>query len=309
MENVRFSHFHNHSQFSILQATSEVKGLISKAAKMGMPAVGLTDNGNMMAAFHFVEAGIKHNKGVNSQIKELKTKMSTPGADLTDIADWEEEVKQLDKKIVKPVLGVDFYICKDHLDKSFKDNGYSVPLLAKNKAGYHNLAKMSSEAHVNGFYYVPRIDRDVVEAHKDNLIALTGGLLGEIPSKILNEGEEKAEEAFQWWHKQFGEDFYVELCRHGLEEEKLVNETLLRFAKKNNVKYIAANNSFYLDKEDEEAHDILLCVKKARKNRPRSGEEEDIDLDFRSMNSISNLKMRLWNCLKIIPKLSQPPMR
>jgi len=261
LTNVRFSHLHNHSQFSILQATSEVKGLIAKAAEMGMPAVGLTDNGNMMAAFHFIEAGIAHNKEFNEKIKALKARMAVKGADLTNVADWEQEVEQLEKKIVKPVLGVDFYVCKDHLDKSFKDNGFSVPLLAKNKSGYHNLAKMSSEAHVNGFYYVPRIDRDVILAHKDNLIALTGGLLGEIPAKILNEGEEKAEEAFKWWHEQFGEDFYVELCRHGLEEEQLVNETLLRFAKKYGVKYIAANNSFYLDQDDSEAHDILLCVK------------------------------------------------
>ena len=173
--------------------------------------------------------------------------------------------KGLEKKTVKPVLGVDFYVCKDHLDKSFKDNGFSVPLLAKNKAGYHNLAKMSSEAHVNGFYYVPRIDREVVLEYKDNLIALTGGLLGEIPAKILNEGEEKAEEAFKWWHNEFGEDFYVELCRHGLEEENLVNETLLRFAKKYGVKYIAANNTFYLDQADSEAHDISLCVKEGEK--------------------------------------------
>ena len=265
LENVSFSHFHNHSQFSILQATSEVKGLIAKAAEMEMPVVGLTDNGNMMAAFHFVEAGIKHNKEVKGQIEDLKTKMSAQGADLTEVANWEEDIKGLEKKTVKPVLGVDFYVCKDHLDKSFKDNGFSVPLLAKNKAGYHNLAKMSSEAHVNGFYYVPRIDREVVLEYKDNLIALTGGLLGEIPAKILNEGEEKAEEAFKWWHNEFGEDFYVELCRHGLEEENLVNETLLRFAKKYGVKYIAANNTFYLDQEDSEAHDILLCVKEGEK--------------------------------------------
>ena len=120
---------------------------------------------------------------------------------------------------------------------------------------------MASYANIEGFYYVPRIDKEVLVQYKCDLIATTGGLWGEIPFLILNVGETQAEEAFIWWKEQFGDDFYVELNRHGIPEEEKVNEVLLEFAKKYNVKYFAANNTYYNDKADAKAHDILLCVK------------------------------------------------
>ena len=138
-------------------------------------------------------------------------------------------------------------------------------MLAKNKNGYHNISRMSSAGHVEGFYYVPRIDKDVVEKFKEDVIVLTGGVDGEIPQMILNVGIKQAEESFVWWHTTFGEDFYVELNRHGLDEERLVNDTLLKFAKKYGVKCIAANNNFYLEQESSVSHDILMCVKAGEK--------------------------------------------
>src|SRR5690606_5901662 len=117
------------------------------------------------------------------------------------------------------IVGVEFFVCDDHTDKTRKDDGYQVVFLAKNKQGYHNLAKMSSIAYTKGFYYVPRIDKKVVEQYKDNLIVLTGNLHGEVPNKILNIGEKQAEEALLWWVAQFGEDLYIELMRHGQENE------------------------------------------------------------------------------------------
>ena len=138
-------------------------------------------------------------------------------------------------------------------------------MLAKNKNGYHNISRMSSAGHVEGFYYVPRIDKDVVEKFKEDVIVLTGGVDGEIPQMILNVGIKQAEESFVWWHTTFGEDFYVELNRHGLDEEKLVNDTLIKFAKKYGVKCIAANNNFYLEQESSVPHDILMCVKAGEK--------------------------------------------
>jgi DNA polymerase-3 subunit alpha len=255
LADVPFSHFHNHTQFSILQSTSEINALVNKAVEFGQPAVGLTDNGNMMAAFQFVAATLKHNKGVNGKVKELE-EAEQPDADA---------IEAQRKKLLKPVLGCDFFVCRDRLDKKVKDRGYSVPMLAKNKKGYHNLAKMASEAYINGFYYVPRIDKDFILQHKEDIIVLTGGLQGEIPGMILNEGIEKAEEEFKWWHEHFGDDFYVELVRHGQEENDQVNKVLLRFAEKYGVKYIAANNSFYIDQEDADSHDILLCVKEGEK--------------------------------------------
>lgn len=248
LSDVPFAHLHNHTQYSILQAVSDVKALVNRAGDEGMPAVAMTDLGNMMGAFHFVKAVNDYNKRIAGEAKDAEAKG-----------------EPYDKEPIKGVVGCDFYVCKDHLDKSRKDDGFQIPLLAKNKEGYLNLAKMSSEGFINGFYYVPRIDKKLILEHKENVIATTGGLQGEVPQLILNVGEKQAEEAFCWWHEQFGEDFYVELNRHNLPEEDRVNETLLRFAEKYGVKYFAANNTFYLDKEDAEAHDILLCVKEGEK--------------------------------------------
>ncbi len=225
LEDMPFAHLHCHTQFSILQSTSSVTELVTKAKSLGMPAVAMVDHGNMMAAFHFVRDALK--------------------ADLT------------------PILGCEFNLCGDRTDKSKQDNGAQTVLIAKNKAGYHNLAKLASIAYTEGFYYVPRIDKEVLGRYKGDLIATTGGIWGEIPNLILNVGETQAEEAFIWWKEQFGDDFYVELNRHGIPEEDIVNETLLRFAEKHGVKYFASNNTYYTEKSDAKTHDILLCVRDA----------------------------------------------
>ncbi len=130
---------------------------------------------------------------------------------------------------------------------------------------------MSSIAFVNGFYYVPRIDRKVIEQYKEDIIVLTGNTYGEVPSKILNVGEKQAEDALIWWKEQFADDFYIELMRHNQEDERIVNETLLKFAEKHAVKVVATNNIFYLNKEDANAHDILLCVKEGEKQATPKG--------------------------------------
>lgn len=218
-----FVHLHNHSHFSILQATSEVGSLIKKAKEYGMPAVALTDQGNMFGGFKFVEGALKEG--------------------------------------VKPIMGCELNLCENHEDRSRKDNGYQVVLLAKNKKGYHNLAKLCSRSYIDGFYYVPRIDKTLLAEYKEGLIALTGGIFGEIPSLILNVGEQQAEQSFIWWKEQFGDDFYAELNRHGLEEENRINDTLIKFSEKHGVKMVAANNTYYVNKKDANAHDILLCVK------------------------------------------------
>ncbi|GAB3335408.1 DNA polymerase III subunit alpha [Marivirga atlantica] len=223
MDDTPFVHLHCHTQFSVLQATAEIPAMINKAKELGMPAIAMTDHGNMMGAYNFVKEA--HSAGV------------------------------------KPIIGCEFYLCQDRNNKKNKDDGFQTVLIAKNKAGYHNLAKLSSIAFVEGFYYVPRIDREVLVKYKEDLIATTGAVWGEIPYLILNAGEAQAEEAFLWWKEQFGEDFYVELNQHGIPEEQKINEVLLKFARKHNVKYFAANNTYYLDKKDAEAHDILICVK------------------------------------------------
>jgi len=248
LQDATFAHLHNHSQFSVLQSTISIGDLVSAAAKYNMPAVAMTDHGNMMGAFHFVSKVLGHNKEVEAKNQEA-------------IEAGEEPTAQ----IIKPIVGCEFFICEDRKDKTRKDNGYQVVLLAKNKAGYHNLAKMASVAYTEGFYYVPRIDKSIVEQYKDNLIVLSGNLQGEIPNKILNIGENQAEEALIWWKDLFGEDFYMEIMRHDQEDENRVNETLISLARKHDVKLIATNNTYYVNKADAHAHDILLCVKDGEK--------------------------------------------
>ena len=222
-----FCHLHVHSQYSILQATPDPGKLVEMAAQMNMPAVALTDLGNLFGAYSFIGEAKKAN--------------------------------------IKPIIGCEFFLSRDRLKKKFtRDNPdirHNQVLLARNLLGYQNLSRLSSLGYVEGMYGIyPRIDKELIEKHREGLIALTGGLDSEIPELILNVGETQAEEAFKYWHGLFGEDFYIQLNRHGLEEEERVNEVLLRFAEKYGVKYIAANNVFYLQKEDSDAQDILLCI-------------------------------------------------
>ncbi|SHI38941.1 DNA polymerase III subunit alpha [Algibacter luteus] len=248
LADVDFVHLHNHSQFSVLQSTMSVADIVAAAAEHNMPAVALTDHANMMGAFHFVNAVNRVNSGIKAKIAEAEEKGETPTA-----------------KLIKPIVGCEFFVCDNHEDKTRKDNGYQIVLLAKNKNGYHNLAKLSSHAFVDGFYYLPRIDRKLIQQYKEDLIVLTGNLYGEVPSKVLNIGENQAEEALLWWKAEFGEDLYVELMRHNQEDENRVNPTLIKLAKKHNVKLVASNNTYYRKQEDANAHDILLCVKDGEK--------------------------------------------
>lgn len=223
-----FVHLHNHTQYSILQSTTKVKAIARQAAEFGMPAVAITDLGNMMGVFQFVQA------------------CETNG--------------------IKAIVGSELFVAEEYQRLQFtKDNPdrrFQQVLIAKNLDGYHNLAKLCSVGYIEGFYAgIPRVGREVIEQYKENLICTTGGLNGEVPYLILNVGEQQAEEAFKYWHQLFGDDFYVQLMRHGLEEEQRVNEVLLRFCDKYNVKYFAANDVFYRTKGDANAHDLLLCVK------------------------------------------------
>ena len=223
-----FVHLHNHSHYSILQATSSIENIIKKAVKDKMPAVAITDLGNMFGAFKFV--------------KEAKING------------------------IKPIVGCEFFLSEDRKKTKFTrdnpDKRTNQILLAKNKEGYKNLTKLSSLGYTEGLYGLfPRIDKELIKKFSDNLIAISGGLNGIIPNLILNFGEEKAEEELKWWLDTFKDDYYLELLRHGLDEENHLNEVLISFAKKYHVKLIAGNDVYYLDKKDSDAHDILLCIK------------------------------------------------
>ncbi|MFY0598537.1 MAG: DNA polymerase III subunit alpha [Cyclobacteriaceae bacterium] len=227
-----FSHLHVHSQCSVLQATPDVESIVSKAKASGMPAVALTDLGNMFGAFKFVRKALAED--------------------------------------IKPIVGCEFYVAEERTRLQFTkddpDRRFQQVLLAKNKKGYENLIKLSSLAYIEGNYGLyPRIDKELIQKYSEGVVALSGGLYGEIPHLILNVGETQAEEALKWWKDIFGDDFYLELNRHKLDEENHLNQVLVNLSKKFDVKVVATNELFYLDREESKAHDVLLCIKENEK--------------------------------------------
>ena len=302
LHDLSFTHLHNHSQYSILQSTAKVSGIIEKAYEHGMHAIALTDSGNMMAAFHFEAAANKINKRIRAEKAQA-----------------EEEGRAYNKKEVLPIIGCEFNVCRDRNDKTQKDNGSKVVLLAKNKEGYQNLIKLASIAYTEGMYYVPRIDKEIVQTYKENLIVLSGGIQGEISNLLLNVGEKQAEDSLTWWKDAFKEDFYIELTRHGVEVESRLNPSLVRLANKHGVKLIATNNSFYVEKEDSIAHDVLLCVKdnqlvetpKGRGRGFRYGLENDeyyIKSSSQMKNLFQDLPQALLNTEEIVKKCDPYPL-
>ena len=229
-----FTHLHNNSQFSVLQSTSRIADLVKKTAEFNMSAVAITDKANMMGAFHFYRAV----KNYNDQNTD---------------------------KLIKPIIGCELNVCENHEDKSHRDDGYQTVFLAKNKKGYQNLIKMCSIGYTDGFYYVPRVDKKIIENYSDDLIVLSGDKYGEISSKILNVGERQAEESLAWWKSNFKDDYYLELTRHGEDEDDILNQTIIKFSRDHNIKIVATNSTKYINKEDANAHDILLCVKDGEK--------------------------------------------
>ena len=246
-ENIAFTHLHCHSKFSVLQATAGIKDLVQKAKKLNMPAVALTDLGNMYGAFSFVAAA--NDAGI------------------------------------KPIVGCEFYVVEDRRVQNFtrdnRDKRYQIPIYAKNQNGYKNLAKLSSIGFTEGYYYkFARIDKEVIKEYAEDLICLSGGIRGELADLILNKGEEYAEEALLWWKDVFGDDFYLEVIDHGLDEERKVIEVFKEFSIKHNVKLVATNNVFYLEKEDSEAHDALICIDDGKLKSTPIGRGKDFRYGF-----------------------------
>ena len=244
----QFSHLHVHTQYSLLDGAASISDLYQKAAEHKMPAVAITDHGNMFGAFEFVSQAWKKTKVVGKD-------------------DFGKDILEPE---VKPIVGCEFYVVKDRHVKSFtkdvKDNRYHQVLLAKNKVGYQNLVKLTSLGYIEGLYSkYPRIDKELIEKYHEGLIATTCCIGAYVPQTILHQGEEKAEAEFKWWLDLFGEDYYIEIQRHDIREQEIINQTLLKFSKKYNVPVIATNDSHYVDREDANAHDILLCINTGEK--------------------------------------------
>ncbi len=231
---MKFSHLHVHTQYSLLDGAASIKNLYKKAIADGMPALAISDHGNMFGAFEFVKEAYNH-KNADGSLK------------------------------VKPIVGCEFYITQDRTRKTFskeeRDPRHHQILLAKNAQGYQNLIKLTSLGYIEGMYSkYPRIDKTLIHKYHEGLIATTCCLGALVPQTILKKGEEEGENEFKWWLNIFQEDYYVELQRHGMPEQDKVNAILLKYAKKYNVKVIASNDSHYVDQKDFTAHDILLCI-------------------------------------------------
>lgn len=270
-----FSHLHNHTCFSILCSTIDVRSLVNRAVEQNMPAVGITDYGNMMGVAYFMESIRLAN---------------------TEINKYNEKSKKYGKRNIKGVVGCEVFIKNS-------EKYYTQVLLAKNKRGFHNLSKLSSYGFTDGYSAgIPKVSKSIIKIYKEELIALSGDINSEIPSTILNKGYIEAEKVFSWWHECFGSDFYVELLRHGLEEEDYVNKILLKLAKKYRVKYIAQNNIFYLDKKDSDAQDILLCVRKVEKLSTPIGVGKGFRFGFPNKEFYLKTSKQIENIFSDIPE-------
>lgn len=254
---MKFSHLHVHTQYSLLDGAASIKGLYQKAIADGMPALAISDHGNMFGVFEFVKEAYKH-KNDDGSLK------------------------------VKPIVGCEFYITQDRTRKSFskeeKDPRHHQILLAKNETGYKNLIKLTSLGYIEGMYSkYPRIDKELIHKYHEGLIATTCCLGALVPQTILSKGEAEGENEFKWWLNIFQDDYYVELQRHGMQEQEKVNKVLLKFAQKYKVKVIASNDSHYVDQKDFNAHDILLCVNTGEKqSTPALREFTDDDVNIRN---------------------------
>lgn len=236
-EFIPFAHLHVHSQFSILQSPSSVKNIVAKAQEDGMTAVAITDLGNMFAAFNAVAA-------------------------------------QQDN--CKVIVGCELFMTADRHKQKFTKNApdrrTQQVFLAQNQAGYQNLIQLCSLGFIEGHYAgFPRVDKTLIARFSDNVISLSGGLDGEIAQLFLNKGEAEAEAACQWWKETFGDNFYLELMRHGLEAEEKLNDFLLHLSKKYDIKTVATNAAFYLAQEDAFAQETLLAIKDGKTLQDKVG--------------------------------------
>jgi DNA polymerase III subunit alpha len=260
----KFTHLHVHTQFSLLDGAADVKNLFKKAIKDEMPALAMTDHGNMFGVFEFVAEAYKYR--VNPDDKN-------------------------DKRLkVKPIVGCEFYLVENRFKRQFtreeKDCRYHQVLLAKNEVGYRNLSKLCSLGYIEGLYgKYPRIDKELIEKYHEGLIATTCCLGASVPKTIIKKGEEAGEEEFKWWYDIFGDDYYIELQRHGIPDQDKINEILTKWAVKYNVKVIATNDSHYVDVSDYNAHDILLCINTGEKKSTPIVKEYLEDEDGAKKNS------------------------
>ncbi|UWW96620.1 MAG: DNA polymerase III subunit alpha [Candidatus Cardinium sp.] len=269
-----FCHLHCHTEYSLLDGAAKVQRLVAATKQLGMDALAITDHGNMFGVPHFVAAAAKEG--------------------------------------VKPIIGCEFYMAPDrhnHKDKT----RYHQLLLAKNAIGYQNIAKLSSLGFLEGYYYKPHIDKALLKQYKEGLIATTCCLGAEIPKAIIGHGEAAAEKLFVEWLELFGQDYYIELQRHGIKEQEICNAVLLGWAKKYNVKVIATNDVHYITQEDSIAQDVLLCLQTGKDyhdpNRMRFSNDQFFLKSPEEMALLfADAPTAITNTLELVAKIETPSL-
>ncbi|MGM0600810.1 MAG: DNA polymerase III subunit alpha, partial [Candidatus Rifleibacteriota bacterium] len=223
MYHTNFVHLHVHSHYSLLDGAAPVKAIVDAARRFRMPAIAITDHGNMFGAIELYQYALKRG--------------------------------------VKPIIGFEAYVTPHPLDKRIKDPMFHLVLLARNIEGYRNLVKLSTLGYSKGFYYKPRVNFELLEKYSEGLIALGACLAGEVPYMTLRDEKDKAVEAIERYQKIFGpENFYVEIQNHGIPEQQKVLKPLVEIARQCNAPIVATNDSHYVKPEDWEAQDALLCL-------------------------------------------------
>ena len=241
---MKFAHLHCHTHYSLLDGASRIPELVARVKSLGMDSVAITDHGNLYGAIEFYREC--KDAGVN------------------------------------PVIGYEAYVApasRSERDARKKgDAAFHLTLLAKNRTGFKNLTKMASAAYLDGYHYVPRIDKDLLAAHSDGLICLSGCASAEFSELILKDRIDEAANLARWFHTVFGDDFYVEIQNNGLEIQKLCAEGAIDIARRLGLPLVATCDAHYLTKDDAGAHDVLLCINTGRtlhdENRMRYGSDQ-----------------------------------
>ena len=316
-----FIHLHVHSQYSVLDGQASVKALVDKAIADGMPGLALTDHGNMFGIKEFHDYCNKKNGDFNATIKQLKKQLKELDAENEEnrakIEELKAEIKSTENKRFKPIFGCEMYVAEKSLHErtSKHDTGRHLVVLAKNSVGYHNLIKIVSTAWTEGFYSHPRTDKASLKAHHEGLMVCSACLGGEIPRLITAGMLDEARESVRWFKEVFGDDYYLELQRHKatvpnanhdtypMQQE--VNAELLKIAKELNVKVVCSNDVHFVNEEDAEAHDRLICVstgKKLNEKRMLYSKQEWMKTQQEMNDIFADVPEALSNTLELLDK-------
>ena len=275
-----FVHLHVHTQYSLLDGQASVKKLVDKARADGMKGMAVTDHGNMFAIKEFINYTDKVNGAVKDEMSDLKKHIADveSGAEVCDdkeqtLADYREKLQAAEGRLFKPIIGCEMYVARHGMhDRNGKQDqgGYHLIVLAKNSTGYHNLIKLVSHAWTEGYYMRPRTDRTELKKYHEGLMVCSACLAGEVPRHITADDMEGAEEAIRWYKDVFGDDYYLEMQLHhatvphanheAYPMQLKVNEELRRLSNKFGVKLVCTNDVHFVDEENAEAHDRLICL-------------------------------------------------